>query len=82
MPRAWKHVYVIYRFDKDLWKRAATASPEKFFAVKQVVSTQEEAVREVERLNRLSGDDNNTVYGFQSAKVYEAGSATAEPQKS
>lgn len=67
----WQHLFVVYRID-----RAALLDPsvpaDHAITIKETLASEEEAVREVKRLNALNAG-KGCEYSFQSAKYYPAG---------
>jgi hypothetical protein len=61
-----KQVYAVLRLDKGI------ADATHAITVKEVVPSQEEAVAEVERLNRVNAD-KNALYFWQTTRYYPDG---------
>ncbi len=60
MAAPWRHTHVIFRMD------------ERRLTIKEVLDDPEDARLEVERLNKLNGDES-TSYAYQVAKYYPQG---------
>ena len=60
------HVFVVFRFDANM--AAEFGMDAEHVAVKKVVRSEEIAIREVERLNRINGD-KGAVYFWRSARL-------------
>ncbi len=67
----WQHLYVVYRCDRAALAHESAAT-DLVITIKEILPSEEEAVREVERLNALNRD-KGCEYGFQSAKYYPQG---------
>ncbi len=61
----WYHLYVVYRYDPDFPVHAS-------ITIKEILRSEDEAIREVDRLNALNGH-KGCIYSFQSAKYYPKG---------
>lgn len=66
----WTHVFVVYRL--DYWPSDGDRPARTTITIKEVLATEDEAVREVERLMELNAE-KGCEYQFQSAKYYPAG---------
>jgi hypothetical protein len=66
MVKQFKYLYVVMRFDKFY------DSPiEERVRAKEIVSTQEEAEKEVERLNHLVCGKKDVIYFWDRARILE-----------
>lgn len=66
-------MFVVYRFDGDFSDDRRGVDPNVVVSIKEVLDTEEEAIREVERLTSIN-DGRRCRYFFQSAKYYSDGS--------
>jgi hypothetical protein len=67
----WQHLFVVYRVDRGLMADENVPS-DHAITIKEILPSEEEAAREVERLNSLNSG-KGCEYSFQSAKYYPAG---------
>ncbi len=61
----WQHLFVVYRIDHDSFDPHAVT-------IKEILTSEAEALREVERLNALN-EGKRCEYSFQCAKYYPKG---------
>lgn len=76
MSPSWTHLYVVYRIDHFLLEEGAVEDLADAVTIKEILPSEEEAIREVERLNALR--NARSEYFFASAKYYPEGRARQE----
>ncbi len=74
MKRTSKHVFAVVRFDSFL---PDSVSVEDRITIKEIVLTQVEAEREVQRLNALNGDKHSR-YFWQTTRFVDVLPKTAD----
>lgn len=68
---AWHHLYVVYRCDRSVLEDTG-APTDHAITIKEILTSEEEAAREVDRLKALN-KDKGCEYSFQSARYYPEG---------
>lgn len=64
----WHHLYVVYRCERSML-RDESVPMDHAVTIKEILRSEEEAIREVDRLNALN-ENKGCEYSFQSAKYY------------
>jgi len=67
----WHHLYVVYRCDRSVLQDESVPT-DHAITIKEILRSEEEAIREVDRLNALNRE-KGCEYSFQSAKYYPQG---------
>lgn len=67
----WYHLFVVYRYDRAALEDESVPTSHAI-TIKEIFRSEEEAIREVDRLNELNRD-KGCEYSFQSAKYYPQG---------
>ena len=68
----WSYVYVVYRVEPEIFRASEADDISTHITIKEVLSSEEEADAEVQRLNTLNSA-KGVRYFFQNARHYPDG---------